>query len=405
LSTDIPAHVEVLILGAGPAGIEAALCAREAGYTTCLLERDQVANSLAQWGHVHMFSPWSHNCSDRGRQILASNDHELPDARIYPTGRQFRELYLLPLVETVLTDCLFAGVEAIAVSRGGLLKEDCIGQIERTAPPFRVLWRCGEDEGTITSDYLIDATGVYGHSRASGAGGIPCPGELAADESGFIESRLVPIDESSRYAGRTTLVIGSGYSAASAVRDLCDLASGNPATRVIWVRRGTQPFPRIEDDVLEERDRVGLAMQELENNTPPCLELKPGREVTGFGAGTVLVRNRESGKTERLAVDQVLSLTGYMPDPSLLRELQVHLCYASEGLMNLSASLLSQTVGGDCLAVSTGEVEVLLNPEPGLFVLGSKSYGRFSQYLLRTGIKQAEQVFAEVIPPKIAGRA
>jgi len=93
------------------------------------------------------------------------------------------------------------------------------------------------------------------------------------------------------------------------------------------------------------------------------------------------------------AVDYgVLSLTGYVGDHDLYRQLQVHECYATCGPMKLSAALLG-VAGGDCLTQSTHGVETLTNPEPGLYILGIKSYGRNNTFLMRVGWEQVAEVF------------
>jgi len=38
--------------------------------------------------------------------------------------------------------------------------------------------------------------------------------------------------------------------------------------------------------------------------------------------------------------------------------------------------------------------DTLVNPEPGSFILGSKSYGRNSQLLLRAGWEQVDPIFS-----------
>ena len=85
-----------------------------------------------------------------------------------------------------------------------------------------------------------------------------------------------------------------------------------------------------------------------------------------------------------LTVDNVVACVGYRPDTSLTRELQVHYCYATEGPMRLAASLLAAGGGGgDCLAQEQPGDGTLLSPEPGVFIIGMKSYGRGSAFLLR----------------------
>jgi hypothetical protein len=62
--------------------------------------------------------------------------------------------------------------------------------------------------------------------------------------------------------------------------------------------------------------------------------------------------------------------------------------------MKLSAALLAQDGGGgDCTAVGPLGPDTLVNPEPGFFILGAKSYGRNSQFLLRTGWQQVDDAF------------
>ena len=99
-------------------------------------------------------------------------------------------------------------------------------------------------------------------------------------------------------------------------------------------------------------------------------------------------------------VGRVLAMVGYRPDTALTQELQVaaqqqldtpqhrtaqvHYCYASEGPMRLAASLLAAGGGGgDCLAQVAGGDDTLVSPEHGVFILGMKSYGRGSAFLLR----------------------
>jgi hypothetical protein len=60
--------------------------------------------------------------------------------------------------------------------------------------------------------------------------------------------------------------------------------------------------------------------------------------------------------------------------------------------MKLSAALLG-AAGADCLAQESHGAETLTNPEPGFFILGAKSYGRNSQFLMRIGWAQVDDVF------------
>jgi hypothetical protein len=107
------------------------------------------------------------------------------------------------------------------------------------------------------------------------------------------------------------------------------------------------------------------------------------------------VHGRVGGKERTWEADRVIANVGFTPDTDLYRELQVHECYASLGPMGLAAALL-QHAGGDCLAVPGQGAATLRCPEPNFYILGAKSYGRNSTFLLRTGFEQVRAVFAAV---------
>jgi hypothetical protein len=61
--------------------------------------------------------------------------------------------------------------------------------------------------------------------------------------------------------------------------------------------------------------------------------------------------------------------------------------------MRLAAALLAASgSGGDCLNAPALGPEALRSPEPRLFVLGSKSYGRRSDFLLQSGHAQVRDL-------------
>ena len=57
--------------------------------------------------------------------------------------------------------------------------------------------------------------------------------------------------------------------------------------------------------------------------------------------------------------------------------------------------LAAQLGGGsaDCLDQSSCGPASLLNPEPNFYLLGSKSYGRNTQFLLSIGLEQIRDLF------------
>src|SRR5262249_32863352 len=101
---------------------------------------------------------------------------------------------------------------------------------------------------------------------------------------------------------------------------------------------------------------------------------------------------RCAGKSKTFEADRLIANIGYSPDTLLYRELQVHECYASLGPMNLAAALLKHG-SADCLSIPAQGANTLKNPEPNFYILGSKSYGRNSNFLLRNGFEQIREVF------------
>ena len=47
----------IVVLGAGPIGLEAAIYARYLGYEVAVVERGTVANNVQRWGHVRIVQP------------------------------------------------------------------------------------------------------------------------------------------------------------------------------------------------------------------------------------------------------------------------------------------------------------------------------------------------------------
>jgi hypothetical protein len=230
-----------------------------------------------------------------------------------------------------------------------------------------------------------------------GDGGIPAVGELAA--AGQISYTLDDIlgERRGHYAGKTVLVVGGGYSAATTVCALAALAEAHPETWVIWLARmtGTQPIRRVHNDPLRERDRLAVRANTLATRADGNVEFHPHAtvqavEVLGPDKGfrvTALV-----GKALRTwEVDRIVANVGYSPDSTLYRELQVHECYATLGPMKLAAVLLGAAVN-DCLQQTSHGPDALRNPEPNFYILGAKSYGRNSHFLLRSGFEQVRDV-------------
>jgi hypothetical protein len=285
------------------------------------------------------------------------------------------------------------GTRVHAVAREGLLKHEAIGTPERGARRFRLLVsdRAGH-ESVEHADAVIDCTGTYGNPNALGDGGIPAPGERGLEHR--IARRLPRFEgEGERWAGATILLTGAGHSAQTAARALAQFARDAPATRVIWAIRSADPaWGAVDGDPLPERARLTRAAAELARGGSGAVDARLGfvTEALAPRDGQIAVTLR-NGLPEEVTVDRVLALNGGVGDYSIYRQLQVHECYATSAPMKLSAALLG-AAAGDCLDQQPHGPETLTNPEPGFFILGAKSYGRNSQFLMRIGWAQVDDV-------------
>jgi hypothetical protein len=391
----------IAVLGGGPVGLEAALYAATLGMPVTVYERDQVGAHVQRWGHARLFSPFGMNRTPLGLAAIRADfpQNAFPTDGDCITGRDHLAAYLEPLSRTaLLSEKIQPGQEVLHIGRRGWLKGEGPGDPRRGQSPFALVIRDRSGaERLEEADIVLDCTGTYGQHCWAGDGGIPALGEKSCSEHIAYTLDDVLGERRADYAGRNVLVIGSGYSAATTVRDLATLAEQEPATWVIWAARtaGTQPIRRILNDPLPERGRLAMRANMLATRAEGNVEFHPGTVIDSFQPveGGIKVHARSGGRPVTWEVERVVANVGYTPNRDLYRELQVHECYASLGPMALAAALLKQA-GGDCLALGPQGAATLRNPEPNFYILGAKSYGRNSHFLLRTGFEQVREVFS-----------
>ncbi|TXS38233.1 NAD(P)-binding domain-containing protein [Streptomyces sp. OR43] len=392
-TTELP----VVVIGAGPAGLAAAAHLLDQGIEPLVLEAGQKAGAaVREWAHVRLFSTWGEVVDPAAEKLLAPTGWTRPDPDTYPSGGDWAEQYLQPLAD-VLGDRVRLGATVTGVSRTG---RDRIVDADREQQPFVVhLAHADGREERVFARSVIDASGTWATPSPSGGSGLPALGERAA--AGRITYRVPDLKDPAvraRYAGKRTAVIGSGASAFTALAYLADLAKAQDGagTKGVWIlRRGISgsTFGGGEADQLPARGALGLAAK-------AAVDAGHADAVTGFRTEAVerdtdgrLVLVGEDGR--RLdAVDELIVLTGFRPDLSFLNELRLGLDERLQAPVALAP--LIDPNQHSCGTVYPHGHRELSHPEPGVYLVGMKSYGRAPTFLAMTGYEQVRSVAAAI---------
>ena len=363
----------LIVIGAGPIGVAAALEAKERRYDVTVLEAGEPGEALLTWGNTRFFSPLAMNVTPRMRAVLNGSNRD-DDALL--TGREFVESVLRPIATSL---DIKTHHRVLAVGRRGLTREDYAGHPLRSERPFRLLVDSPRGEETLEAEIVFDATGGYRVPRALGAGGLPAAGESRVSPSVI---RTLGALESASLEGKRILLVGNGHSAANAI---AFLAHANAA--VVWAVRtaNRRVCEEVANDPLPERQRVVAVANELAQAPPPWLTVERRAMVERIEGSTAVLTG---GRSVRF--DVIAAFTGYRPDASILGELAVEISPVTEGGARLQRAISNVT---DCLNVPAVRRQDLESGESNFFFIGSRAYGRARTFLLRTGLQQLDTIF------------
>ncbi len=253
--------VDVVIVGAGPAGLAAALEAKRRGYRYRLLEKTRPLDT------IHNFPA--------GKQVYAEPT-ELPTRG---------QMWLDDAVKEELLERWGQAAEQLAVETGADVRD-----VKREGEAFTVETADGE---RIRGRRVVLAMGRMGNPRR-----LKVPGE---DGPGVFTSLLNP----GKYSDRDLVVAGGGNSAAEAALALCR------ANRVTLVHRGAD-FPRLAANnrkLLLEAERSGE------------LGIRRESQVRAFGEGRVEIVSGD--QVDALSADAAFVLIGAAPPRAFLERLGV----------------------------------------------------------------------------------
>ena len=386
----------VVVVGAGPIGLAAAAQLLDRGLEPLVLEAGPAAGaSVRQWHHVRLFSRWGELVDPAAEKLLAPTGWRSPDPDTYPTGADWAEHYLQPLADALGQRTRF-GARVIGVARQG---RDRVVDAGRDSEPLTVhvrttsAGRVGEER--ITARAVVDASGTWTTPNPLGADGLWALGEAAAaDRIAYQVPDLTARAVRARYAGKRVAVAGSGHSALTALVAFAELAEQVPGTRVVWLlRRGRvgDTFGGGDADQLPARGALG-------RRAAAAVEAGHISTVTGFrtavvdqvGDGRLVLASVDGRRLD--PVDEVVAVTGFRPDLSWLSEVRLDLDPVLQAPRAL-APLIDPNVHSCGTVYPHGAAE-LAQPEPGVFLVGMKSYGRAPTFLAMTGYEQVRSVAA-----------
>jgi thioredoxin reductase len=387
----------MIIVGAGPIGLAAAANAADRGLDYIVLESGpRAAAAVAEWSHVRLFSAWRELVDPVAQRLLEeAGGWTAPAPDGYPTGGEWRSAYLEPLAKVLDAHPggrVRYGARVIGVGRSG---RDLLVDSGREADPFVVHIATDDGRERLLAGAVVDASGTWRLANPLGADGYPAVGEH--ENRGRISygtPDFADPDVAARYAGKHVALAGKGASAQGALIGLTRLAVDDPATRVTWLLRRPSigdAFGGGDNDQLEERGRLGQAAKAAASTGAVT-------EVTQFR--TEAVHTQPDGRLTLVStdgqqvadVDEVIVVTGFRPDLSFLSEVR----------LDLDPSLGSPRVLADqihpdhhsCGDVAPHGHRELAQPEPGLYLVGMKSYGRAPSFLAMTGFEQVRSVVA-----------
>ena len=394
LEGDLP----VAVLGAGPVGLAAAAKLIERGIPFVLLEAGKrVAANLLDYGHVRLFSPWQYNIDHTMAKLLEATGWVAPPEGELPLAREIAERVLQPFASLpAVANSLRLGTRVVSVSREGFDKVKSAG---REKAPFVIRAIHDSQPIELLARAVIDATGTWGTPNPVGANGLAAIGEPEAAAHIFYGIPDLQGALGQRYEGKRTLVVGAGHSAANALLALADMAKQSPGTRLAWAVRSPalqRVFGGGAADALPARGQLGASLRRLRESG--ALEFFSGLRVTEIrreaGQLTVLGLDAKEQPVVVEGVDEIICATGQRPDLSLTSELRVKLDPWLESTEALGP-LIDPNVHS-CGTVRPHGHRELAHPEPGLYTVGVKSYGRAPTFLMATGFEQVRSVVAAI---------
>ncbi len=383
----------VAIIGGGPVGLAAAAQLVKRGEAFVLFEAGKdIASNIRSWKHVRVFSPWRYNVDAAATELLEAEGWQAPDPEALPTGEELIEQYFRPFINLpAIRPYVHFNARVTSVGRKGLDKVVTQG---REDLPFVVQVDVAGEVQTFEARAVIDASGTWDNPNPIGSGGVAAQGEKAAKDHIFYGIPDVLDEHRARYAGKKTMVVGSGHSSINALLELLALKEDEPETQVIWALRKKQ-LQRVyggeKADALPARGALGARIRAMvEANklevVSPFFISELSQEGDTFDVKGML----DGADAVFSGIHEIISNTGSRPDTSFLREVRAAFDPVLESVPDL-APLIDPNIHS-CGSVRPHGEQELRQPEQDFYVVGLKSYGRAPTFLMATGYEQVRSV-------------
>lgn len=265
---------DLIVVGAGPCGIGVGAAARRAGVSCLLIDKATVAASIARYPTFMTFFSTAERLEIGGVPFISAAEK--------PTRREALRYYQRLVQHFELEVRQYEEVTGVERASGGFLvtSRSMAGEIiERRARNVAI------------------ATGYFDHPNRLGV-----PGEdLPKVQHNYREGQA--------FFQQNVVIIGGGNSAVDAALELSRWDA-----RVTLVHFGPELDPNVKPWVrpdIEARMRSG------------AIAVRFRSRLEAVRSDSVVVRNEETGALEELPNDFVLAMTGYTPDPTLLRSVGV----------------------------------------------------------------------------------
>lgn len=398
-------HLPIAVIGAGPVGMAAAARLAQRGMPLVILERGpSPGHSVAAWGRVRVFTPWSMNVDEAARTLLEQTGWRMPEPDALPSGAELVRDYLEPLSRHPdIAPFLRTNAHVIKVTRrrGNGIDKD-------SAEPFVVRWTDASGTASeLRAEGVIDASGTWFSPNSMGVDGCPVRGETQAAAAARIAYGIPDVAGAERdvYGNSATLVVGSGHSAMNVILDLLRLRREAPGTAVRWALRRAVLSRDLDNPLnaqLSARRALDSAAMEAARSRAVEVLAPFAADSVELVDGHLKVAGWLAGRSHELVVGRIVVATGFRPDHQMLQGLALDLDDELEAPQAL-APIIDPGMHS-CETVPAHGAAELAHPEPGLYVVGSKSYGRAPNFLLANGYEQVRSVVAALAGDDEAAR-